>query len=899
MDRQDKDSIFNELKRLSRHYAPEWSASENGAGTALARLFSELMAENRARLPEMTERHRLMYLNMYGLSRKPAFPARGYITVTPTADNVITLKSGTRAGSAVDAEFVTESDLCAVNTGIKAVFFTKPGVIRRGTQQKLFDNSGENLQEAALYFCSDEILYSGGACRCRVVLLDIASADQHGNAPKAELDPAALHWQYLGASGAENITDVRYEDGVFTLDIPSGVPETTQFGVNGKWIKLLFTDGRMPSAVSKDSIRLSTEIYGAAPKSVYLNENMLPHKGFLPFGEQPSEYDCFYICSTEVFGKKGSRVTISMELVFTENGVNYGGENSVQWKTVIPASKFEQKPPLEKRIEGAVWEYWNGRGWCRIFPDDSHTADFADKTAGSADISFICPQDIQPLFVGADTGLFIRCRVTKITPGYAADMVYCVPHCNALTLGCSYDGQYLRADSVYVSRDMELHDAKNVTVRLPNSESPTDSFACLCLERGLPLGYYNMYIRVKSAAAAQQIRWEALCTVRGERCWQPLYVRDMTAGLSESGMVTLQLEQPMCSASLYGEEGFWLRLCVPSPALSVELEGICFNAVPVIQHSRAVTMDFTAAAENGCYRLSSGGIYSAEAYLCQNGARELIPAEKYTLDGESGILSFNRGFLPQLSGDCTLSVEFTTTLGADGNLPAGAINSFLDPVPFVDMVENPEPAYGGRSVEDPAACAARGADKVRTLERCVSDSDFETAARNADSSVARAKCRSSGGEVRITLLCDSSDIPVFRLARRNVMDAILPSMPFYLQSRLSITRAAYVEIEVTAHVISDGKAFPQTIQSDIRSRLEGFLDPVHGNTAETGFGIGEYPTTESVAAVILSAEHIISADRVQLLCRYRGNVYDYGQISSAVEDGVPVCGNTTIYITEM
>ncbi len=98
MDRQDKDSIFNELKRLSRHYAPEWSASENGAGTALARLFSELMAENRARLPEMTERHRLMYLNMYGLSRKPAFPARGYITVTPTADNVITLKSGTSHG---------------------------------------------------------------------------------------------------------------------------------------------------------------------------------------------------------------------------------------------------------------------------------------------------------------------------------------------------------------------------------------------------------------------------------------------------------------------------------------------------------------------------------------------------------------------------------------------------------------------------------------------------------------------------------------------------------------------------------------------------------------------------------------------------------------------------------
>ncbi|MGN0596287.1 MAG: baseplate J/gp47 family protein, partial [Ruminiclostridium sp.] len=244
------------------------------------------------------------------------------------------------------------------------------------------------------------------------------------------------------------------------------------------------------------------------------------------------------------------------------------------------------------------------------------------------------------------------------------------------------------------------------------------------------------------------------------------------------------------------------------------------------------------------------------------------------------------------------TVEFTTTLGAEGNLPAGEINSFLDPVPFVDSVYNPEPAYGGRSIEEFSVCAARGADKVRTLERCISESDFETAARNADSTIARAKCRSADGRVRLTLLTRSRDIPLFRLARQNVLNAILPAMPFYLQRKPEVNQAAYVEIEVTAHVVSDGKAFPQTIQNDIRNRLEKFLDPVNGNTAENGFEIGEYPSPESVAAVILSSKHILSADRVQLLCRYRGSVFDYSQISSEIEDGVPVCGNTAIYITE-
>lgn len=898
MERHDRSGFFEEIKRLSRYYAPEWSAPENGAGRALALLFSELMAENYAKLSDMTERHRLMYLNMYGLSRKPAFPSRGYITVTPTADNTITFKSGTRAGSSGDAEFVTESDLCAVNTGIKAVFCTKQGVICRGSEQRLFDLGGENTQEAALYFSCDDILYSDGAGSCRIMLLDISAADQHGVAPKAKLDPSALHWQYMGAGGAQNITDVSFEDGVFTLNIPEGVPETTQFGVSGKWLKLLFTDGKMLPAFSRGSVRLSASLAGTPPRSVYLNENMLPSADFFPFGEQPVEYDAFYICSSEVFGKKGSRVTVSMDIVFEDIGVQTAGESGVQWRTVIPASKFEQKAPLVKRIESVVWEYWNGRGWCRIYPDNSHTTDFSDSSAGSAEITFTCPQDIEPVFVGADAGLFIRCRVTKMTPGYEQGMVYRVPRCLSLALGCSYDGQYLRADHVFVSRDMETHTADNAVVRLPQNDDPSESRTYLCLERALPVGYYNLYIRIKSAAAAQQIRWEALCTVHGEQRWQPVYVRDMTAGLSESGMITLRIENPMCSAALYGEEGFWLRICAASPAKTVETEGIFFNAVPVVQHSRTISMEFSAAAENGVYRLSSGGICSAAVFLRENGAKREIPPEKYTLDSENGVIEFNRGFTPQLSDGCVLSAEFTVTRGAEGNLPPESINSFLDPVPFVDHITNPEPTYGGRSIEEFSACAQRGADKVRTLERCVSDSDFETAARNADISIARAKCRSSGGEIRLTLLTDSSDIPVFRLARQNVMNAILPAMPFYLQSRLSINQAAYVEIEVTAHVVSDGKAFPQTIQNDIRSRLSRFLDAVHGNTAENGFGIGEYPSPESVTAVILSAEHIVSADRVQLLCKYRGSVYDYGQIASEISDGVPVCGNTTIYITE-
>ncbi len=326
-------------------------------------------------------------------------------------------------------------------------------------------------------------------------------------------------------------------------------------------------------------------------------------------------------------------------------------------------------------------------------------------------------------------------------------------------------------------------------------------------------------------------------------------------------------------------------------------DGGVFNAVPVIQHSRAVSMSFPVR-DSGEYVLSSGGICSARVFLNVNGGREEIPPERYALDRENGVIRLDPGSDPRIPDGAALSVEFTVTRGAEGNLPAGEINSFLDPVPFVDFIENPEPTYGGRSVEDFCACEKRGAENVRTLERCVSESDFEAAARGADPSITRAKCRGREGGVSLILLTDRNDVSVFRLARQNVLNAVLPSVPFYLRDRLEIKPAAYVEVDVTAHILSDGKAFPQTIQSDIRARLSGFLDPVSGNNSGAGFEIGEYPDPESTAAVILSVEHIISADRVQLLCRYRGKVYDIGQISAAIPDGVPVCGNITVYISE-
>lgn len=104
-------------------------------------------------------------------------------------------------------------------------------------------------------------------------------------------------------------------------------------------------------------------------------------------------------------------------------------------------------------------------------------------------------------------------------------------------------------------------------------------------------------------------------------------------------------------------------------------------------------------------------------------------------------------------------VWYRTGGGPDGNVAAGTLTTWRDPVPGIE-VTNPEPARGGRAVEPVENVLRRGPNEFLTVRRAVTADDFELLAAQSSGGVARARALTRAevwsfaqpGEVEVVLV---------------------------------------------------------------------------------------------------------------------------------------------------
>ncbi len=880
-----REDILRELVSMGRLYLPEWRYSEGEYISALTDIFADMTAENRALLPAAAERCRVLYLSMYGLTQRDAVPSKGYIKVVPTSENAVHIRRGTRLGSE-EHEYITTSELHASGASVKAVFCTDGRKLCR-SGGNFFDLSGEDLSDAYICFSADRLLRSEGAFSCECMIYDVSRSDQHGVSPEAVIN-GSVRWEYLTENGFVSVEKAEYSDGKFTLHFSESVPQTEFRGESGRWLRMRYIGADMQPMYSQKSVFIKGSAEELKVQAAYFNDEKLPDGDFLPFGAVPAAYDALYIRSDECFSKSGATVTIGADMKFET--ISQASEPAeVQWKNVMPAAKLQPKPPLRKFIESCVWEYWNGKGWSRLFSDDGRSGDFADENKSQLKITFTCPDDIAAVTVGADEGLFVRCRIKDITRGYSDSMEYVMPRVACFTAGYDYS-EGIRPDALYVSRDLGC--ARVEGEHRPSVSSPAGQRCTyICLDRALPVGYSSMMFDAEVSSAEGDICWEALS--RDGR-WFGVNVSDRTDDLRSGGIITFSLHDRMERAVLFGEEGCWLRASSAGNAELRRVGKITVDVVPVIQTARCDRMTFSYSGEP--LELAQGNVFSAEISVFAEDEWRVISPEKYTLDRRTGTISFDKAFRPETSGEPNIAAEYTTTDGAAGNEPAMSIDHFLDPVPFVDSVYNPEPTFGGSDGETPGECTARGADNVRTLGRGISAGDIESIALNSEYSVHRARCIGSGDEILLVLLTEGVDNNASRLAARGISEKVSGAMPFYMRGALRVIGAERVKVNITADVTSDGEVYPQTIHADISERLSRYLDPICGGAAGNGFDIGSFPTAQDISAVILGAAHIKHIDRMQLLFESGGRLI--GGENCDIPCGVPVSGEITLRIRE-
>ncbi|WP_214102581.1 putative baseplate assembly protein [Acrocarpospora catenulata] len=119
--------LVEEATELIGHYAPQWTDRSPGdPGIALVELFAWLVEGLIYRLNQVPEKNYVAFLNLLGITRLPATPARTLLTFTAQTGQTALVPAGTRVqtmGSESQAPvvFQTEAELLALSAGLSMI----------------------------------------------------------------------------------------------------------------------------------------------------------------------------------------------------------------------------------------------------------------------------------------------------------------------------------------------------------------------------------------------------------------------------------------------------------------------------------------------------------------------------------------------------------------------------------------------------------------------------------------------------------------------------------------------------------------------------------------------------------------------------------------------------------
>ncbi len=812
-DRRGAGELMAELMRLAAWYTPEWrpDPEEPDAGMALARLFAQWMQDSLRYGDARLQNHFLAFLNLTGGGRRAPISARGLAQVRVRDGGAgAAVPAGTVLYAPADNSegrvyFETEAPLFAVSNGVEALFLTdrEADCIQRldlpgdGAALRLFDLArGENLQRRALYIANDPVFYA--ETRSELVLTFENRSSGGGGDRLADRLLDGVCWQYWDGAGWAEVADAQRYGGGVRLRFPGGAQPCRVHGETARFLRAGFP-AAPEGPILLDGVTCAAQGTGLAPDVLLREGESLLETDALPFGETPTLFDAFYLSARQVFGKRGARVELALELSFRRvRPQGLPEPPPIQYKRLMRKDGLEPPPPLELEVERVVWEYWNGLGWKRLEAGEEGETVFAAAGApGVRRWSFVCPGDWQPSEQGPEEGLFLRARPVRVGRPAALGDVYLAPVIRRVELGYRYPGGGLPCELLLEESDLGWRrpalPAPQPVPLLGQTLCPRPALY-LRLREPLRTGPVRVLVELAEqvGAARPPLRWEYFgADTRGRGCWKSLPVEDGTGHLSHTGVVTIQGREDFLSANLFGEEGYFLRLvdetggyapaCRPVPP---SVRGITWNATAVVQRDGRRPEVFWVEnwAQSKVCRLPAGGLCRLEVWVDEWSARSAGERERlllragddvrperdgagrlqklwvrwretrrldlcdggarvYEADACTGVVRFGDGVhgAAPPAGE-TVRVEYSVSAGAEGNLDAHALAGLARPVPGAAGVDNPRSFSGGAGPEDTEDAALRLNGWRNCSGRAVTPGDLEEMLCRADPHIRRVRC---------------------------------------------------------------------------------------------------------------------------------------------------------------
>mgnify|MGYP000330854491 FL=1 len=450
LDGRTVSDVLTLIDEKSRAYTPEWkfNANDPDGGTALAMLFSEMFCGTVDRLDRFPDKCSLEFLNLIGVSAKPAAPALGVAAAqlaSGTPDRVY-ISKGTQLFTDRGGDrliFETTQGFFATPGVITDIYMTDPArdVITHTALPEelpvrlLRPDPDRNIERHRFSVACGSVLRLSGAAEIRLAIGGTGSAEKKSVEMLCSSESAA--WTMPTANGNIHLA-ARPGDGCVILTKPNGLCIPTderglpdEEGTYRVFCEMRRTNSTEPLAA--DSIKLSCNsvdepetMRGRRPDCMFCNDTELPrHDGVYPFDKEPNAYDSLYICSDEVFSKPGAQITLDLSVgTVTAGAEDDSAEPDFDQKLLVDKGDLKTTHPDDIYISDVIWEYWNGLGWARLEVSGDINPFSCMGQDGRRRVVFICPDDIrvsvQSARSGADT------RDTKQVQ-YERTLAYPVP----------------------------------------------------------------------------------------------------------------------------------------------------------------------------------------------------------------------------------------------------------------------------------------------------------------------------------------------------------------------------------------------------------------------------------------------------------------------------------------
>jgi hypothetical protein len=242
----------------------------------------------------------------------------------------------------------------------------------------------------------------------------------------------------------------------------------------------------------------------------------------------------------------------------------------------------------------------------------------------------------------------------------------------------------------------------------------------------------------------------------------------------------------------------------------------------------------------------------------------------FVVNRETGEIMFGdgkRGRIPPAGTNNVRLKLYQTGGGAAGNKAAGTIVQLRTTVPYVDSVNNLEPASGGQDMEDWDSLRERGSRWLRHRDRAVTVEDYEDLAKLASPVVAKAKCYSTRdlaldptgkelrpGSVSIVIVPHGEDprpqpdLGLLRRVRDSVYQRRVPD------ASLVVLGPEYVRISVAIVVVAEAAYAGASVVLRCEETLSRYLHPVTGGDYGRGWDFGARPRESDLYALLESVQ---------------------------------------------